>query len=647
MVDGVEGEDEKLEIKSKVRRSHGRSFFFFLSLSLSRLCKIRSLVGRIMSNVLIYSGPGVSTSCSQHTLKTLQQLLPTYDVQFINSNSIATDPWQHFTSLFVLPGGRDLPFIDELEKKVQLPITRNSSSSSITASTTTTTAADQIKQYVSKGGKFIGICAGAYYASAACEFEKGVEGLQVVGQRNALRFFQGTCKGTVYPGFNYDNEVGSRIVKLVQSNQSGSIEKKKNSQGALADKDKDESQLIWWSHYNGGGAFLDVEKDTNAEILANYPEDDEELKSNDEKFDYSGKPAIISCKVENGKAILFGTHPEFPLDFRSRPIQLLRDGKSSLPFFQEEKKAKVEEGEKDLGDLNQDQKLELGLLEIERLRKFGEILRDQLGLIVSIPNPKENSIGKELSSSTSSQTAATSSSSQSQEEDEVKLTPLYLVSQDQMKVDQILNELKQVQANKGKAKEDIPHLKELSSSSSSKHQDLDKINSSHLLSFQDVNDTFHFYSSSDPSSSDQTRSKNLETDSILSNLCKTADYSIFKTPLPRDQTGKPEDQETASVVDLQKIPKYIITYSSSSPDSRLPNPILTPHFNLDDYFRYLNESRERLKGIDFSFKVQNDWFGGMKGLDLNRDDQEGEAVRIGDPLIYSQVVTSTQTMLDK
>lgn len=605
-----------------------------------------------MSNVLIYSGPGVSTSCSQHTLKTLRQLLPTYDVHFINANSVAIDPWQHFTSLFVLPGGRDLPYIEELERVVQLPNNRAQSTSS-SSTWTSTTAAEQIRRYVTRGGKFIGICAGAYYSSAACEFEKGVEGLEVVGQRAALQFFSGTCKGTVYPGFTYDNQIGSRIVKLIQTTSF------RNTSG---DDNQDESP-IWWTHYNGGGAFLNAEEHQNVEVLARYPEDDRELSSNNDRFDYSCQPAIISCKVgeQKGKAVLFGTHPEFPLDFKSRPIQLLRDGKSSLPFFQSQKSEADEQTDKDLSHLSQEQKWQLEGMEIERLREFGKILKNELGLVVSMPQAKDRTAKQQALSSTATPsqktpvaTTATEQrqSASSQDGDQVKLTPLYLVSQNQVKVDRILIDLRQVLASKTKATQEISHLEKLSSSASSEDQDLDKIRSSHLFSFQDVNDTFHFYSANSPAFSAQNSTKESGTDSILSALCCSSDYSPFRVPLPQEQKAQAEEKDAGFTVDLQRVPKYILTYPSSSQTSsldripKLPHPALTPHFNLNEYFSFLNESRERLKSIDFSFRVQNDWFGGLKTLDLKRDGPE-EGLRIGDPLIYSQVVTSTQTMLDK
>lgn len=52
--------------------------------------------------------------------------------------------------------------------------------------------------YVQSGGSYLGLCAGAYYASSQVEFEPGST-LEVVGDRE-LDFFPGTARGAAYPG---------------------------------------------------------------------------------------------------------------------------------------------------------------------------------------------------------------------------------------------------------------------------------------------------------------------------------------------------------------------------------------------------------------------------------------------------------------
>lgn len=119
--------------------------------------------------VLVYSGPGVSPLSLSHTILTLSLLLlPHYTVQSITPSTLATQPWEPSCALLVFPGGRDLPYVDELSTK--------------------TKATRRIKEFVREGGKFLGICAGAYFGSETVIFDEGGE-MEVVGKRDLVSFF--------------------------------------------------------------------------------------------------------------------------------------------------------------------------------------------------------------------------------------------------------------------------------------------------------------------------------------------------------------------------------------------------------------------------------------------------------------------------
>lgn len=119
--------------------------------------------------VLVYAGPGVSPLSLSHTLLTLRLLLlPHYTVQPAAPDLLAHQPWEPSCALLVVPGGRDLPYVDELTDK--RPVTT------------------RIKEYVQQGGRFLGICAGAYFASAEVRFDVG-GGMEVAGKRDLVRFF--------------------------------------------------------------------------------------------------------------------------------------------------------------------------------------------------------------------------------------------------------------------------------------------------------------------------------------------------------------------------------------------------------------------------------------------------------------------------
>lgn len=53
-------------------------------------------------------------------------------------------------------------------------------------------------EFVTQGGSYLGLCAGAYYACARVEFEPGTP-LEVVGDRE-LAFFPGIAQGAAFPG---------------------------------------------------------------------------------------------------------------------------------------------------------------------------------------------------------------------------------------------------------------------------------------------------------------------------------------------------------------------------------------------------------------------------------------------------------------
>ncbi len=164
----------------------------------------------------------------------------------------------HDIDLFVLPGGADLYYVEKLEAAGN----------------------EGIKHYVNSGGRYLGICAGAYYAARSILYAKG-SAYEVKGPR-ALGFFPGLAVGPVGAPrpFDPDGFTSPRI-------------------GTLRDRD---SNILWKSIYWGGPAFAPLTAaDTSdiVDILARY-EDPEAQNS----------PAIIRCKVGEGRAVLCGVHPE-------------------------------------------------------------------------------------------------------------------------------------------------------------------------------------------------------------------------------------------------------------------------------------------------------------------------------------------------
>ncbi|OLY78287.1 Biotin-protein ligase [Smittium mucronatum] len=247
-------------------------------------------------DVLVYSGSGVSTLCLEQVFLTCKQILgKSYSVMKVDANLLATQPWEKTTALLAFPGGRDSFYNRDLRGP----------------------AAYKIQNYVRSGGKYIGFCAGGYFGCSKIVFEPNTP-IQVIGDR-PLGFFPGVCKGTAYPGFDYESESGSKALQLI-------IEKEEFRHQKKSEWIADSDFKIPYVYYNGGGYFSNADEYRKSEIntsdhsfesktppfvniLARYPEGvtDPENRA----IPVEGAPAIIACHYGDGLAILTGVHVEF------------------------------------------------------------------------------------------------------------------------------------------------------------------------------------------------------------------------------------------------------------------------------------------------------------------------------------------------
>lgn len=224
-------------------------------------------------NVLVYSGQGTTDDSVKHCVETLRLLLsPYYSVAKASADTIIKQPWQGKTSLLVIPGGADLPVCRAFNGRTN----------------------EKIAQFVNRGGRFVGLCAGGYYGSKRCEFETGTE-MEVSGPRE-LGFFPGTCRGCAFKGFRYGSEMGARAAKLDVNRSSL--------------PDYDDSTV--YSYYNGGGLFVGAGNYSNVEVLARYSDQTDVADGLD-----GVRAAVVCCKVGDGAALLSGVHPEFTPDLLS------------------------------------------------------------------------------------------------------------------------------------------------------------------------------------------------------------------------------------------------------------------------------------------------------------------------------------------
>ena len=157
--------------------------------------------------------------------------------------------------LIIIPGGRSLPFYEKLGE-----------------------AGNQnIKNFVRQGGAYLGLCAGAYYASQQTVFAKNLPLELLLSSK--LNFFEGAAIGPVFAEneFAYGTENGARWVEIIWND--GKTDR---------------------VYFNGGCYFEGAEADIKASVLARYKK--------------NGKAAIIACSVGLGYAILSGVHPELSIN---------------------------------------------------------------------------------------------------------------------------------------------------------------------------------------------------------------------------------------------------------------------------------------------------------------------------------------------
>lgn len=207
--------------------------------------------------ILIYQDQGVSPLSYRALHAALQQecIQDTYLIRSVDRAVLQETEWMERAHTLIFPGGRDIPYHRALRGLGNR----------------------QIAAFVRQGGRFLGICAGAYYASKSIEFERGGP-LEVVAERE-LQFFPGIARGPAYgPGtFSYQGDGGARIALLCSP---------------LND-------LEFQAIYHGGCTFIFQETDPSTLILAHYK-------------DIEGTPpAILQCLVGKGIAILCGVHPEY------------------------------------------------------------------------------------------------------------------------------------------------------------------------------------------------------------------------------------------------------------------------------------------------------------------------------------------------
>jgi len=175
------------------------------------------------------------------------QSVTNLDVRFCTNIMIADGCLEH-AKMIIMPGGADMYYCEKL----------NGRGNKI------------IRDFVNNGGSYLGICAGAYYASSALDWGCG----EISGSRE-LDFFKGKATGPIYDWIENKTSIydGSWIK---------AVEIETNNREAFL------------TQYNGGPVF----EETADEVIARY----NTLENN--------PPAIINGTFGQGRYILSSPHIE-------------------------------------------------------------------------------------------------------------------------------------------------------------------------------------------------------------------------------------------------------------------------------------------------------------------------------------------------
>ena len=126
------------------------------------------------SAICIYNGPGASDV--QDYVKIFRETFEnTTNVELVNATFIAAS-MLHLCKLFVMPGGADTPYWEALNGSPN----------------------NNLRDYIAQGGRYLGICAGAYYGAQELLYDENHPD-EIRAER--LNLFPGISRGPVLKQF--------------------------------------------------------------------------------------------------------------------------------------------------------------------------------------------------------------------------------------------------------------------------------------------------------------------------------------------------------------------------------------------------------------------------------------------------------------
>jgi glutamine amidotransferase-like uncharacterized protein len=214
-----------------------------------------SAVKQNMPKIILYDDQGVDSESLKQLIKSFREIVDTshYVLARMGAQTLIEDSWEEDTALLIISGGRDVFYHALLDGK----------------------GTDKIRSFIERGGKYLGICAGAYFACTRIEFEKG-GALEVCGRRS-LQLFPGVAKGPAYGinKYSYENLRGAEAAKISWKQSDCHV------------------------YFNGGCTFVAEEHLPWVKPISLY------LDLEDQP------PSILEIEVGKGLAFLSGVHFEY------------------------------------------------------------------------------------------------------------------------------------------------------------------------------------------------------------------------------------------------------------------------------------------------------------------------------------------------
>ncbi len=193
--------------------------------------------------ILVYHDKGSCDLSSDALATELKKSFP--QVKRVDSHFLKTAPWESSASALIMGGGTCSIWEEHLQHS----------------------GMEKIRNFVLKGGKFVGFCAGAYFGAPYSRFS--FLGSPPIEKSRSLKFFEGKAVGPLQPTKNPLGLESAKAIPIKLGTERGYC-------------------------YYQGGCYFELDNWAETEVLAYYgsPWD---------------KPAMIKKK----SALLCGFHPEF------------------------------------------------------------------------------------------------------------------------------------------------------------------------------------------------------------------------------------------------------------------------------------------------------------------------------------------------